>query len=107
MMQFMLPGMPSIYYGDEIGIEGPMGSVEDCRYPMVWDESRWDMDLHDFYVSLGKLRQRYSEALSEGQWEFGFCDDEVLRPWTSRRTSRPILQSVKRTSRGHRANMIR
>lgn len=78
MMQFMLPGMPSIYYGDEIGIEGPMGSVEDCRYPMVWDESRWDMDLHDFYVSLGKLRQRYSEALSEGQWEFGFCDDEVL-----------------------------
>ena len=78
MMQFLLPGMPSIYYGDEIGIEGPMGSVEDCRYPMVWDESRWDMDLHDFYVALGKLRQSYNQALSEGQWEFGFCDDEVL-----------------------------
>ena len=78
MMQFMLPGMPSIYYGDEIGIEGPMGSVDNCRYPMVWDENRWDMDFYGFYVCLGKLRQRYIEALSEGQWEFGFCDDEVL-----------------------------
>ncbi len=78
MMQFLLPGMPCIYYGDEIGIEGPMGTVENCRYPMVWDESRWDMDLHDLYVSLGRLRSQYSEALSEGQWEFGYYDDEVL-----------------------------
>ena len=78
MMQYLLPGMPCIYYGDEIGIEGPMGSVENCRYPMVWDESRWDIDFHDFYVSLGKLRHSFSQALSEGQWEFGFCDEEVL-----------------------------
>ena len=78
MMQFMLPGMPCIYYGDEIGIEGPMGSVENCRYPMVWDASGWDTGIHDFYVSLGKLRHDFSEALSEGQWEFGFCDDDVL-----------------------------
>ena len=78
MMQFMLPGMPCIYYGDEIGIEGPMGSVENCRYPMVWDQSRWDTDLHDFYISLGRLRTDFGQALSEGQWEFGFCDDEVL-----------------------------
>ncbi len=78
MMQFMLPGMPCIYYGDEIGIEGPAGSVEDCRYPMVWDQSRWDMDLHDLYVELGRLRSEYSEALSEGQWKFGFLDDDVL-----------------------------
>ena len=78
MMQFLLPGMPCIYYGDEIGIEGPMGSVENCRYPMVWDKERWDSDMYDFYVSLGKLRHEFPEALSEGQWEFGFCDDEVL-----------------------------
>ncbi len=84
MMQFLLPGMPCIYYGDEIGIEGPMGTVENCRYPMVWDESLWDMDLHDLYISLGKLRTSYSEAVSEGQWEFGYCDDEVLE---YRRTS--------------------
>ena len=78
MMQFLLPGMPCIYYGDEIGIDGPMGSVENCRYPMVWDQGRWDMDLHDFYVSLGRLREEFKPALSEGQWEFGYCDDEVL-----------------------------
>ena len=78
MMQFLLPGMPCIYYGDEIGIDGPMGSVENCRYPMVWNQDSWDMDLHGFYVSLGRLREEFKPALSEGQWEFGYCDDEVL-----------------------------
>lgn len=78
MMQFLLPGMPCIYYGDEIGIRGPMGSVENCRYPMVWDREKWDTDLYDLYVSLGSLREEFSQALSEGQWEFGFCDDDVL-----------------------------
>ncbi|MCQ2412262.1 MAG: glycoside hydrolase family 13 protein [Sphaerochaetaceae bacterium] len=78
MMQYLLPGMPCVYYGDEIGIEGPMGTVENCRYPMVWDEKRWDMDFVELYRSLGRLRKDYETALSEGQWEFGYCDDEVL-----------------------------
>ena len=78
MMQYLLPGMPCIYYGDEIGIEGPMGSVENCRYPMVWDRNRWDIDLYDFYVALGRLRHDFNDALSEGQWKFGFCDDDTL-----------------------------
>ncbi len=78
MMQFMLPGMPCIYYGDEVGLEGPLGSVEDCRYPMVWDRGRWDMELYDLYVALGRLRAEYREVFSQGQWEFGHCDDELL-----------------------------
>lgn len=78
MMQFMLPGMPCIYYGDEIGLEGPVGSVEDCRYPMVWDERFWNMDFLKLYRTLSHLKHDYSEALGEGQWEFGYCSNEIL-----------------------------
>ena len=31
---YVLPGMPSIYYGEEIGLQGPNESVQTSRYPM-------------------------------------------------------------------------
>ena len=54
--EFMLPGMPSIYYGDENLLDGEMGSVEAARYPMCWDEEKWDKDVHEVYVRMGKIR---------------------------------------------------
>ena len=57
MTLFMLPGMPSIYYGDEIGLAGEMGSVEGARYPMCWDEEKWDMDIKRMYESLAAARK--------------------------------------------------
>ena len=78
MMQFVLPGMPSIYYGDEVALAGPMGTAEDCRYPMQWDRSKWDMSFYDLYCSLGRLRSTFKDALGTGVWEFGYCDDDVL-----------------------------
>ncbi len=36
-IQFFLPGSPSIYYGDEIGMTG--GDDPDCRKPMNWEFS--------------------------------------------------------------------
>lgn len=61
---FMLPGMPSIYYGDENLLDGEMGSVEAARYPMCWDESRWDMDTHEVYRSMAELRKEKHFPLS-------------------------------------------
>ncbi len=55
---FTLPGMPSIYYGDENLIDGEMGSVEASRYPMCWDESKWDMDVHEAYRFMAELRKQ-------------------------------------------------
>ena len=57
MVLFMLPGMPSIYYGDEIGLDGEMGSVEGARYPMCWDTSRWDMEILDMHRRLSSARK--------------------------------------------------
>ena len=57
MVLFMLPGMPSVYYGDEIGLEGEMGSVEGARYPMCWDESKWDKEIKAMYSQLSRIRK--------------------------------------------------
>ena len=34
MAMYMLPGMPNLYYGDEVGIKGRLGSNEGARFPM-------------------------------------------------------------------------
>ncbi|MBR4309122.1 MAG: glycoside hydrolase family 13 protein [Oscillospiraceae bacterium] len=51
-MQFTLPGIPSIYYGDEAGLQG--GGDPFCRKTFPWGQER--DDLRDFFRELSKLR---------------------------------------------------
>ncbi len=57
MIMYMLPGMPSVYYGDEILLAGRMGSAEGARYPMNWNESEWDHEVLETVRTLGKVRK--------------------------------------------------
>lgn len=57
--QFTLPGVPFIYYGEEIGMDG--GHDPDCRRPMIWDEKRWDKATLAFYKQLIAIRQSRPE----------------------------------------------
>jgi cyclomaltodextrinase / maltogenic alpha-amylase / neopullulanase len=58
LFQMTYPGAPCIYYGDEIGMEnGPTRISEDARYAFPWDESRWDIELRDYYKSLIAFRK--------------------------------------------------
>ena len=61
--QFTLPGVPFVYYGEEIGMDG--GHDPDCRRPMIWDERRWDKDTQTFYKKLIEIRQSHA-ALRRG-----------------------------------------
>ncbi len=63
VIQFALPGVPSIYYGDEQGMCG----VGDPFNRLPFREER--QDLHDWYASLAALRNA-SPALSTGQVRF-------------------------------------
>ncbi len=51
-LQFMLPGMPCIYYGDEIGTEG-FGDPF-CRGFFRWDKVE-NNDLREFFVCVAKI----------------------------------------------------
>jgi cyclomaltodextrinase len=46
LLQAALPGAPSIYYGDEVGMEG--GRDPDSRRAFSWDEARWDGEILGF-----------------------------------------------------------
>jgi alpha-glucosidase len=45
-MQFTLPGVPLVYYGEEIGMEG--GVDPDCRRTMRWNEAEWNHAQRDW-----------------------------------------------------------
>ncbi|MDE3190728.1 MAG: glycoside hydrolase family 13 protein [Acidobacteriota bacterium] len=63
-LQMTMPGVPMIFAGDEIGLEGEWG--EDARRTMPWDRpDAWDGELLEAYRRLVALR-RGSEALARG-----------------------------------------
>ncbi len=89
--QFLAPGAPYIYYGDEVGMWG--GDDPDCRKPMLWPDLKFaderahpfgqerpvnvvvpDAELLAFYRRLGQLRARH-QVLRLGQCEFQLLDD--------------------------------
>jgi alpha-glucosidase len=61
--QFTLPGVPFIYYGEEIGMDG--ANDPDCRRPMIWDARRWDQDTLALYRQLIQIRHHHA-ALRRG-----------------------------------------
>ncbi|HEY3780948.1 MAG TPA: alpha amylase N-terminal ig-like domain-containing protein [Fimbriimonadaceae bacterium] len=66
VFQFTYPGTPSVYYGDEIGMEG--GKDPDDRRCMIWDESKWNTSLLSLYKQLIALRNA-SAALRQGRYQ--------------------------------------
>ena len=62
-IQFTVFGVPSIFYGDEAGLEGYHDPF--CRRPYPW--GREDKDLLAYYRTLGKIRVE-NEVLAEGEF---------------------------------------
>jgi alpha-glucosidase len=63
-LQMTTPGVPMVFAGDELGLEGDWG--EDARRTMPWeDPSAWDAEVLDAYRRLIRLR-RGSRALQRG-----------------------------------------
>lgn len=72
-MQFFLPGMPCIYYGDEAGLEGFEDPLNRRCYP--WDKE--NKDLVEFYRQLSGLKSQISQ-LQRGDTALEFADKEVF-----------------------------
>ncbi|MHA1215571.1 MAG: maltodextrin glucosidase [Candidatus Hodarchaeales archaeon] len=72
---FTYIGVPSIYYGDEIGLEG--GRDPDCRRCMIWDESQWNHKIRELYKKLIKIRRSF-KSLQEGSYKVLLVDNELF-----------------------------
>ncbi|MCR4615541.1 MAG: glycoside hydrolase family 13 protein [Clostridiales bacterium] len=62
-LQYTLPGVPCVYYGDEAGLEGYRDPFNRACYP--WGNE--NTELVEYYRRLGKIRKDYS-ALHEGRF---------------------------------------
>ncbi|MBQ8182888.1 MAG: glycoside hydrolase family 13 protein [Clostridia bacterium] len=61
VLQYTLPGFPSVYYGDEAGMQGGGDPFNRSFFP--WDNA--DKELTDWYKKLGNIR-RNSSCLKDG-----------------------------------------
>ncbi|MEG1519442.1 MAG: glycoside hydrolase family 13 protein [Clostridia bacterium] len=61
VLQFTLPGVPSIYYGDEAGVEGYQDPFNRTTYP--WGEE--NQELIDWFKRLGAIRRDECYKLGE------------------------------------------
>lgn len=75
-LQFTLPGVPMLFAGDEIGLEGVLG--EDSRRPMPWEHpERWDHATLATYGALAAARREHP-ALVWGGLRWVLAEDDAV-----------------------------
>ena len=72
-IQYFLPGNTCIYYGDEAGMYGYRDPFNRKCFP--WNDI--DNDLHDFYATLGKIKNR-NTFLSEAEFRVLRADNDAF-----------------------------
>ena len=72
---FAWPGVPCIYYGDEIGLDG--GHDPFSRKPFPWDKKQQDGELLALYQRMATLRRR-SQALRAGGCQVLYAEGDVI-----------------------------
>lgn len=75
-LQFTLPGVPMVFAGDELGLEGTTG--EDGRRTIPWDRAaEWDRSTLEVYAALARLRRTHP-ALRRGGLRWLAIDDDAV-----------------------------
>ncbi len=74
LIQFTLPGAPTIYYGDEVGVTGDTDPDDRRAYPWEDKGGTPDMDMFAHYQTLADLRSENS-VLSTGEMQMLLADD--------------------------------
>ena len=75
-LQFSLAGIASVYYGDEIALEG----FEDpfCRGYFDWEKAKTS-EMKDYYKALAAMRKRIEDYLNLGDIEFLESGDSFIK----------------------------
>jgi alpha-glucosidase len=92
-LQMTTPGVPMVFAGDELGLEGRWG--EDARRPMPWDRpDTWDTELLAAYRTLIGLR-RSSAALARGGIRFAHVGPDTLAYLRETRNERLLCLATR------------
>ena len=73
--QFCYQGVPYIYYGDEIGLNG--ADDPGCRKCMIWDIEKQNTELFTHYKTMISIR-KHNKALIYGDYKAIYCKENVL-----------------------------
>jgi len=92
-LQMTTPGVPMLFAGDELGLEGRWG--EDARRTMPWERpGTWDTTLLEEYRRLISLR-RSSKALARGGIRYAYVDDDAIAYLRETRDERLLCLAVR------------
>ena len=75
LLLFTYPGVPCLYYGDEIGMTG--GNDPYNRACFEWDPKHWDQDLRTWVRTLAGLRRDHP-ALCRGAYQTLLADGDLF-----------------------------
>lgn len=73
LLQFTLPGVPSIYYGDEVGMQGYTDPLN--RKFFTWDNI--NDEVYSWYRNLSQIRSSYS-LFADGDFKEIFTDEGII-----------------------------
>ncbi|MCL2050803.1 MAG: glycoside hydrolase family 13 protein [Lachnospiraceae bacterium] len=97
--QMAFPGMPAIYYGDEIGMDGE--NDPDCRKAMAWDKA--DKNLLDFVKRLTSLRKEFP-CLKYGDFKCLYAHEAVFAFTRSFQTETALV-IINNSEKTHQARI--
>jgi glycosidase/fibronectin type 3 domain-containing protein len=76
LIQFTLPGAPTVYYGDEVGVTGADDPDDRRTFPWPDQGGSPDRDLANFYSALSRMRALVP-ALTSGDLRMLLADDSA------------------------------
>ena len=97
VMQYTIPGIPCIYYGDEKGMFG-RGNLENRKY-MQWENE--ESDLKEILINLALFRRENS--LIDACFEIKYIDSNILI-YSLKDSKKEILVFVNRTKENYNTN---